>query len=317
MQVRTELPIKREEQTVIALGNFDGVHLGHRKLLHSGLGEARRLEVKFSVLVFDPHPLKVLFPELGVKLITTVKERLKIFESLGVDTVYLLPFTRQLADIPPQSFVEEFLLPLGVVHTVVGFNYSFGAKGLGTPANLQHFGLKYNFGVSVLQAQTVNGRVVSSSSIRKAIAEGDIFTAREMLGRVPCLCGTVVQGEQRGRQLGYPTANIMPPDDLLIPKRGVYAVWAELEGKLVKGMMNIGMKPTFHNMFETTIEVHFFDLNRDLYGKNMTIYIHKRLRDERRFAGISELCRQLEIDANQARISLQKNISLLEYSSMK
>lgn len=298
MQVMSDLP-GRESQCVVALGNFDGVHLGHRKLLESGLTESRRLGLPLAVLVFHPHPLQVLFPEHGLKLLTTQAERLKIFEKIGVDRVYLLSFTRETAKMSPEQFVEEILINLGAVHVVVGFNYSFGSKGLGTPDMLGMIGERFGFTVSVLQAQLIKGKVISSSNIRKAMSQGDINLAQEMLGRHPCLCGTVIHGEERGRTLGYPTANLLSPKELIIPKRGVYAIQASVSGKKVYGMMNIGMKPTFHAEFSTTIEIHFLNFNGDLYGQDLKIEIIERLRDERKFSGIDELKQQLGHDAQR------------------
>lgn len=305
MQVRTSLPTNKEP-CVLALGNFDGVHLGHRRLLEHGLGQAVRLGVGLSVLIFEPHPLKVLFPERELKLLSTTEERLLYLETIGVQTVYHLPFTREMANTSPEQFVEEILLPLGVVHVVVGFNYSFGAQGRGNPELIQALGKKHGFGVSVLHAQTIGGRVISSSSIRKALLHGDVILASSLLGHPPCLRGTVVHGEERGRQLGYPTANIIPAEDYLIPKRGVYAVWANLDGKRVSGMMNIGMKPTFHDLYTTMAEVHFFDFSGDLYGSEIMVNIVERLRDERKFNGVNELLMQLKKDRVKAESALRE-----------
>lgn len=305
MQVRTSLPTNKEP-CVLALGNFDGVHLGHRRLLEHGLGQAVRLGVGLSVLIFDPHPLKLLFPEREMKLLSTTGERLLYLETIGVQTVYHLPFTREMANTSPEQFVEKILLPLGVIHVVVGFNYSFGAQGRGNPELIQALGKKHGFGVSVLQAQMIGGRVISSSSIRKALLHGDIILASSLLGRSPCLRGTVIHGEERGRQLGYPTANILPAEDYLIPKRGVYAVWAYLDGKRVSGMMNIGMKPTFHDLYTTMVEVHFFDFSGDLYGSEIMVHIVERLRDERKFNGVNELLMQLKKDRVKAESALRE-----------
>ena len=303
MEVRTSLPLEREP-CVLALGNFDGVHLGHRRLLEHGLEEAVHLDVGLDVLIFEPHPLKVLFPEQGVKLLSTSQERLLYLEEIGVRKVYNLPFTLEMANTSPEEFVEKILLPLGVIHVVVGFNYSFGAQGKGNPELLQALGQKHGFGVSVLQAQTLSGRVISSSSIRKALLQGDIELAKALLGRVPSLSGTVIHGEERGRQLGYPTANILTAEDLLIPKRGVYAVWSILDGQRVYGMMNIGQKPTFHEMYDTIVEVNFFDFQGDLYGREIRVFIEQRLRDERKFNGVQELLSQLAKDCAQAKVVL-------------
>ncbi|TGE31243.1 bifunctional riboflavin kinase/FAD synthetase [Desulfosporosinus sp. Sb-LF] len=304
-----------KEPCVLALGNFDGVHQGHRRLLEHGLEQAVRLGVGLDVLIFEPHPLKVLFPERGVKLLSAIQDRLRYLEEMGVHTVYLLPFTMEMANTSPERFVETILLPLGVIHVVVGFNYSFGAHGKGNPELIQILGQKLGFGVSVLQAQMLGGQVISSSSIRKALLQGDIRLASSLLGRPPCLRGTVVHGEERGRQLGYPTANILPAEDILIPKRGVYAVWAELDGRQVPGMMNIGMKPTFHDLYGTSVEVHFFDFKKDLYDREILVHIEERLRDERKFNGIDELLIQLKKDREKADYVLTK--ILLQHTTLQ
>ena len=305
MQVRTSLP-DNKESCVLALGNFDGVHLGHRRLLEQGLAQGVRLGVGLSVLIFEPHPLKVLFPERGIKLLSTTQERLRCLEMIGVHTVYLLPFTREMANTSPEQFVEKVLLPLGVVHVVVGFNYSFGAQGKGDAVLIKTLGHKHGFGVSVLQAQTLGSQVISSSSIRKALLNGDVQLANTLLGHPFSLSGTVVHGEERGRLLGYPTANILPSDDYLIPKRGVYAVWSYLEGHRVAGMMNIGRKPTFHDMYATIVEIHFFDFEGDLYGTEITVHVKARLRDERKFNGVNELLMQLKKDRVKAESILRE-----------
>jgi riboflavin kinase/FMN adenylyltransferase len=305
VQIIRELPPEPGEKCVLVLGNFDGVHLGHRRLLECGLEKAVQLGVKLCVLLFEPHPMKILFPERTLGLLTTQTEQMKAFMEIGVDTVFLLPFNRETAHTSPETFVKEILVKLGVVHIVVGFNYSFGVMGTGTPDLLQRYGQEYGFGVSVLQAQMLEGRVISSTAIRKALSQGDVSQAKRLLGRTPTLCGQVVEGEKRGRELGYPTANFRIAEDLLIPKRGVYAVWADIEGQTVFGMMNIGMKPTFHSEYQLTTEVHFFDYTGNLYGQELVVYIEDRLREERKFSGIKELKAQLERDEIMARKALK------------
>lgn len=296
MQIRTGLPEKNSRSCVMALGNFDGVHLGHRRLLENALQEARCSQVDLSVLVFDPHPLKIIKADKRIRLLTTKEQKLELLHKIGVDIVYLLPFTKAMADTPPRKFVVEFLLPLKVIHAFVGFNYSFGAKGQGKPADLQKMGADYGFKVNILQAQLIEGRLISSSSIRRALEQGDIGLVSKMLGRDPSLYGTVISGEQRGRLLLYPTANILPAEDLLIPKNGVYAVWADIANKRYYGMMNIGRKPTFHEVYHSTIEVHFLNYQGNLYGKKLDIHIKARLREERKFSTHDQLVRQLEED---------------------
>lgn len=309
MQIIRELPPVPGEQCVLALGNFDGVHLGHRRLLECGLEQAIHLGIKLCVLLFEPYPMKTLFPERVIGLLTTQVEQIEAFTEIGVDTVYLLPFNQEMADTSPEKFVTETLLRMGVAHIVVGFNYSFGAMGKGTAEDLRCYGQKYDFGVSVLQAQTFEGRVISSTTVRKALQQGDVAQAKKLLGRPPCLSGIVVEGEKRGRELGYPTANLHVSEDLLIPKRGVYAVWVDIDGKRLQGMMNIGMKPTFHSEYHLTIEIHFFDYTGDLYGQELVVHLEDRLREERKFTGIKELGEQLERDEILARKVLKEGQS--------
>lgn len=305
MRISHELP-GSAEPCVLALGNFDGIHLGHRQLLATCRAEAERLGIQAAVLVFDPHPLKILLPERKIKLLTTIEERLKVFSAMGIDRVYLLPFTRQFAEISPAGFASDIIRGrLQAAQVVVGFNYTFGAAGKGQPHDLARFGQEYGFGVRIVPAQIIEGRVVSSTGIRKALLSGDVAWAKKLLGRAPCLCGVVVEGERRGRTIGYPTANLQPPADLLIPKRGVYAVWAELDGKRLHGMMNIGMKPTFHEAYRQTIEIHFLSFQGDLYGRELTVHLEERLRDERKFGSLGELTEQLARDAEQASRILQ------------
>lgn len=301
MKVCSISPGQEYEPAVIALGNFDGVHIGHQRLLRCGLEKAKELKVRLAVLLFDPHPLKVLYPEKKLNLLTSSKERLRLFEEIGVDKVFFLPFTQEIANTSPQNFVERILLKIGASHVVVGFNYSFGAKGKGTPQDLERFGKKYGFGVSIVKAQKIDGKIISSSEIRRLLLAGDITAAKEMMGRPPKIVGTVVHGDKRGRKLGFPTANILPEEDLLVPKNGVYAVTAEIEGRLLRGMMNIGVKPTFNSQQEKTVEIYFFDYQGDLYGKELVVNIEERLRAERKFTGVEEIITQLNKDKEQAQ----------------
>lgn len=294
MELFTSIDIQRAKPCVIALGNFDGVHLAHRMLLNQGKALAEALKIDFSVLIFDPHPAKVLFPERPLQLISTCLSKEELFAQLGVDRTYRLPFTLQTAKMSGREFVTDIILPLQGKQLVVGFNYTFGARGAGDPQYLTELGHEYGFGVNVLQAQAnQGGEIISSTTIRRALLAGDVDKGKKMLGSSPCLKGKVVSGEQRGRELGFPTANLQIPPDMLIPKRGVYAGWIFYKGKSYAGVMNIGMKPTFHNQYDQTVEVHLLDFAEDLYGEELAIHIEYRLRDERKFSGIHELKQQI------------------------
>ncbi|NLI92182.1 MAG: bifunctional riboflavin kinase/FAD synthetase [Peptococcaceae bacterium] len=292
-------PGKCYDPSVIALGNFDGVHLGHQKLLKFGLQKAKSLQMGLSVLLFDPHPLKVLYPERKLNLLTGREERLVLFERIGVDRVFLLPFSLDFANTSPEDFVRDILLSLGAAHVVVGFNYSFGFQGKGNPASLEEFGRQYGFGVSIIQAQKLGEKIISSTEIRRYLIHGEIEMAKRMIGRSPNIYGEVVHGDGRGRNLGYPTANILVDEDLLIPKNGVYAVTSEIDRQLYGGMMNIGVRPTFTDEQEKTIEIYFLDYQGNLYGRNLIINIEARLRSERKFNGMEEIISQLNRDKEE------------------
>lgn len=305
------MPGKNYEPTVMALGNFDGVHLGHQELLKYGIEKAKSLNVKFSVLFFHPHPLKVLHPNRKLNLLTGLEERLLYFEKVGVHKVFVFPFTVDFANTSPRGFVEEILLKIGVVHVVVGFNYSFGSKGKGNPNDLIKFGQEYGFEVSVIQAQKIHDRVISSTEIRKYLLNGEIEMAKEMIGRSPQISGKVIQGDKRGRTLGFPTANIHINEDLLIPKNGVYAVTSNIDGKIFGGMMNIGVRPTFTTDLEKTIEIFFFDYKGELYGKELVIDIEARLRSEKKFNNRDEIILQLNKDKKEAVTILSPILKIL------
>ena len=289
------------EPTVMALGNFDGVHLGHQELLKHALEKAKALNVKFSVLLFDPHPLKILCPERKLNLLTAKGERLQLFEKMHVDRVFLVPFTPELAATAPRAFVEQLLKRIGVVHIVVGFNYSFGAQGRGTPQDLELYGQEYGFGVSIIQAQRIGDKIISSTAIRKFLLEGNIQAAKEMLGRAPQITGRVIHGDARGRTIGFPTANLQIDEDLLVPTNGVYAVTSKIGNKIYAGMMNIGTRPTFTSGSIRTVEVFFLDFSGDLYNFDLVIDIHARIRSEKKFRSSKEIINQLNEDREKTK----------------
>lgn len=302
-----ELEQAKLHNLVVALGNFDGVHLGHRKLITEAVRKAKEINGLSAVLTFEPHPLKVLAPERFPKLLNTLNQRIRHFASLGVDIVILLPFTRDLASSSPRHFAEQILFGrMHVAHVFVGFNYSFGHGGKGDPSRLRELGLQLGFAVSVVEPLEINGILVSSTEIRQFLERGDVEQAEHFLGYWPSLPGVVVSGDQRGRTIGFPTANVEPPEDLLVPANGVYAAWIELEDGMHPSMVNIGSIPTFKDWNETTIEAHIFNFQRDLYDQEVEVYFRHRLRDERKFNGVEELLKQLKDDEARA-YNLLKN----------
>jgi len=311
----TDLEKAKLHNLVLALGNFDGVHLGHRKLIEEAVGKAEEINSQAAVVTFDPHPLKILAPERIPKLLTTLDQRLNHFAELGIDIAVLLPFTRELAKLPPGEFVENILIGImKAAHVCVGFNYTFGSGGKGGPVTLRELGSELGFGVSVVEPQRVNGVIVSSTEIRGALERGDVEEAAQYLGYRPSVPGIVVSGERRGRTIGFPTANVKPPEDLLVPARGVYAAWVGVEGEIFPSMVNIGLKPTFKTWGENTIEAHIFDFDRDIYGQKVEIFFRSRLRNEQKFRGIDELFEQLRLDRKAAyKILINDKIPAFRY----
>ena len=285
----------------LALGNFDGVHVGHRALFE----EAHRLG-RPAALTFHPHPGKVLQPELAPKLITTLHRKLELLEAAGLEAAIVQPFTLEFARTPAEQFEAELFDRLRAAHAVVGGDFTYGARRGGDAAKLREAAARRGAGVHVVPPVTVDGVLASSTRIREYILEGRVGAARRLLGRYFDLDGTVVPGQGRGRGIGFPTANVDTQNELR-PAAGVYAVRARLldkggdePGRWRDAAANIGVKPTFGGG-EVTLEIHLLDFSGDLYGCALRVQFLERLRDERRFASIDELSGQIRRDIEAAR----------------
>ncbi len=292
----------KHSQLVIGLGNFDGVHLAHRKLISDLVSRARETGGTPAVFTFTPHPMAVLNPESAPPMILSPGMKRKIIAGLGVEVLILVPFTLEFARMSPEDFVKIVLCRhLGIQSVYVGYNYTFGHKGLGTPELLEKMGRNLGFEVVVIGPITVDGTPVSSTLIRNLMSEGNILEAKKFLGYCPFMEGEVVCGERRGNRLGFPTANLQVEPGLLIPGNGVYSVKAKVDGEIFLGVANIGVKPTFHDRFNRTVEVHLLDFSGNLYGKKIQVYFIRKLREERRFPSVGELLEQIRKDIHQAR----------------
>ncbi|MCY1035614.1 bifunctional riboflavin kinase/FAD synthetase [Corallococcus sp. BB11-1] len=282
----------------VALGNFDGVHVGHQALF----AEAQR-HAPASALTFQPHPGKVLQPDLAPKLITLLPRKLELLATRGLSAVVVQPFTRDYARTTPSDFESALLDTLGVGHVVVGSDFTYGAHRAGTVTTLREAAARRGAHVHVVQPVHVDGVVASSSRIREYILEGRVSAARRLLGRPFDLDGTVVAGAGRGRTIGFPTANVDTQNELR-PAPGVYAIRARLhseaDGPWRPGAANIGVKPTFGGT-EVTIEAHLLDFTGDLYGKELRVQFLERLRPEQRFGSAAELVGQIKRDVEAAR----------------
>ena len=289
--------------SVVALGTFDGVHLGHRAILGTAVTHAREAGLQALACTFEQHPIEILQPARAPRSITTVEERLALIAGTGVDGVVVLSFTPELAAVEPEAFVKEVLLGrLRAQQIVVGFNHRFGRGARGDAALLQELASRLGFQAHVVPPLTVGGVPVSSSEIRTALQRGDVVAAARFLGRPYAIGGTVTSGAGRGRTLGFPTANLAPDGNLLIP-RGVYGCLAHVDGVAHPTVVNIGVRPTFA---ETTlaIEAHLLDFTGDLYGHRMRLDFMLHLREEMRFPSVEDLKAQIARDVEAARVGL-------------
>lgn len=285
----------------LALGNFDGVHKGHQLLIRTAVEKAVAQGGESVAFVFDPHPIQVLAPDKAPRLLVTPQRKAGLLEKMGLDTLIYAPFTREIAIWPPLDFVQRILIDKFRVSDVcVGFNYTFGHRGLGTPEILQQYGEQLGFKVEILAPVVFNGEPISSSSIRKAMEDGDIDTAYQMLGYYPLVEGIVVEGEHRGATIGFPTANLGVKPAYHLPAKGVYAALAEVNNKVYQCVVNIGTKPTFHPQYPLAVEAHIMDFNGNLYGQSMRLSLRAKIRDEQKFASVDELIAQIARDRDRS-----------------
>jgi riboflavin kinase/FMN adenylyltransferase len=288
-------------RTVVTIGNFDGVHLGHRAILARVVQRARELEAQSVAVTFEPHPLRVLRPEVDMPLLTTPAQKIKFLEMAGLEAVVVLPFTPEFAGLPARQFVQRYFLErLRIREVVVGHDYCFGRGREGNIELLEAMGRQHGFTVQVVWAVELEGAVVSSSLIRAMLRLGKVAEAARLLGRTYEVQGKVVPGKGRGAKLlGVPTANILPENELL-PATGIYAVRVHRGEEIIPGAANIGTCPTFENS-EFSLEVHLLDFAGDLYDENLGVEFVARLREERRFPSIEALAGQIQADIIAAR----------------
>ena len=286
-----------KKSTIITIGTFDGVHLGHQKILKKLNVEAENNGLESSVLTFFPHPRTVLNPNSSLKLINTIEERISLFKKSKIDNLIVHPFTKEFSELDSEDYVKNILVDqLKAKIVLIGYDHKFGKNRTADINNLKEYGIKYNFEVIEIKAEEINDIAISSTKIRNSIEEGDIQLTNSYLGYEFSFFGKVVKGNSIGKTLGFPTANIKIGTDLkLIPKNGVYLISTIMNQKIIFGMMNIGIKPTTNENIKS-IEVNLFDFNQDLYDTNITIYIKQFLREEIKFDSLNELKLQIEKD---------------------
>ena len=283
--------------TAITIGTFDGVHIGHQKILERLINDAKDLKYKSTVLTFFPHPRMVLQQDHSIKLLNTIEEKSVILKKMGLDCLIIHPFSKEFSRLTATEFVRDLLVDsLNIKKITIGYDHRFGRNRTANISDLIHFGDTYDFEVAQINAQEIDAVSVSSTKIRTALLNGDIITANKYLGYAYMLSGSIKRGKGIGRQLNFPTANLQIKEDYkLIPKNGAYVVQSTLNNKKVYGMMNIGFNPTVNGKSQS-IEIHFFDIDQDLYDKNIQVQLLHRLRDEYKFDSVAHLKEQLKKD---------------------
>lgn len=288
--------VRRESNTTLTVGTFDGVHAGHRVLIKTVVKEAEKSGGRSVIVTFDPHPREIINPgESGIKLLSSLKERCELLADLGIDEMVVIPFDRDFSLLTSEEFVKTIIWEkIGVSNFIIGYDHHFGRDREGTIDTVKRLGVELGFRSQVVSKQEVGDKTVSSTAIRKAIQEsGDMTQAAKFLERYYLLNGRVVHGDKRGKSLGFPTANIQPENrSKIIPRKGVYAVWIRVDESYYRGMMNIGERPTFEEA-NFSIEVHILDFDEDIYGREIQVQFVERIRDEIVFNGKNELIKQL------------------------
>ncbi len=302
----SEVPINKN--TILTLGTFDGLHLGHKRIIDNVNQKAAQYDGRSFLVTFNPHPRNVVSKDFKLKLLTTLDEKIKILEQLGVQNLLVINFTKKFSQLNSDEFFLNYIVEgIGLREIIIGYDHHFGKGRSGNKETLMEMGKEYNFDVSTVAAIKIDDETVSSTKIRATLNEGDIKRANQFLGRPYSFNGIVVSGDKRGRALGFPTANIKISDDeKLLPKLGIYAVEFLLEGEKLKGVMSIGKRPTFYEAGEITSEVYIFNFNKDIYGKKVSVNIIEHIRGEEKFDTAEALIAQMEKDKKAAFDILNK-----------
>lgn len=297
------------KKTIVTIGTFDGVHIGHQKIIEKLIQETKKADCESLILTFFPHPRMVLNGSSSIKLLNTINEKSILLEKMGLDNLVVHPFDKKFSNLSAEEFVKTILVDsFNLKKIIIGYDHRFGNNRAANIDDLISFGKKYDFEVEQISAQEIDSVSVSSTKIRDAITDGNMIVANEFLGYDYILSGKIITGKQLGRTIGFPTANIKIEENYkLIPKNGVYIVKSHLQEKTVFGIMNIGLNPTV-NGEDLSIEVHFLDFEADLYNKNITVSVIARIRDEQKFTSIDLLKAQIQEDKNYAISFIKKRI---------
>ncbi|HWU85137.1 MAG TPA: bifunctional riboflavin kinase/FAD synthetase [Rhodocyclaceae bacterium] len=302
MIVYRGIPQQAQFATVLTIGNFDGVHLGHRAMLERLIAKARKVALPAAVLTFEPHPREYFAPASAPARLTRLREKLELLADCGVDQVYVCRFNARLAALTAEEFVEQVLVRgLGVRHLLIGDDFRFGQGRGGDFALLQQMGATHRFAVEAMTTLEMDGERISSSSIRAALASGNLERAEHFLGRPFFMSGRVMHGDKIGRTLGFPTANVQHARSRL-PLSGIYAVTVDGLGRTLYGAASVGVRPTIAEGLKPVLEVHLLDFEGDIYGRHVHVNFHHKLRDEAKYASLDALKAQIARDVEETRI---------------
>lgn len=295
------------KKTIVTIGTFDGVHIGHQKIIEKLIQETKNSNCESLILTFFPHPRMILHKKSPIKLLNTISEKSSLLEKMGLENLIIHPFDKEFSNLSAEDFVKTILIDsLNIKKIIIGYDHRFGKNRDANIEDLIAFGRKYSFEVEQISAQEIDSVSVSSTKIRDAIANGTMAVANEYLGYDYLLSGKIIKGKQLGSTIGFPTANIKIEENYkLIPKNGVYVVKSHLQGKTVFGIMNIGLNPTVNGEY-LSIEVHFLDFNADLYNTQISVSVIARIRDEEKFTSLDLLKTQIQKDKNYAISIIEK-----------
>ncbi|WP_339887327.1 bifunctional riboflavin kinase/FAD synthetase [uncultured Flavobacterium sp.] len=299
----------KNKKSILTLGTFDGVHIGHQKILQKLVKQANANGLESILLTFFPHPRMVLKQDEKIQLLNTIEEKSKLIEETGVDNLIIHPFDSTFSELSAEEFVKKILIDkLNLAKIIIGYDHKFGKNRSADINDLIILGKKYNFEVEQISAKEIDDISISSTKIRKALLNGNIELVTSYLGHNYSFFGTIVEGKKIGRTINYPTANLQISEDYkLIPKNGVYVVSSNIDNKTIFGMMNIGNNPTVHGDSES-IEIHFFNFNEDIYTKKICVNLLSRIRDEQKFDSLNELKKQLDLDKKYSENYILENV---------
>jgi len=295
---RELLEVVRDDNNIVTLGTFDGIHLGHKKIINEVVKKATDYGDESFLITFHPHPRKIISRGHNIKLLNTSTEKLEMFKSLGIQNLLIINFTKEFSKLSPEAFIDNYIVNgIGAKEVVIGYDHHFGKGRGGDIGFLKNKGIKSGFKVTIIPGFQIENTIVSSSKIRDALLAGNIVTVSKYLGRFYSFSGIVVQGDKRGRELGFPTANLrIENEDKLLPAIGIYAVEFIVKGNIYQGLLSIGKRPTFYDSGEIVPEVYVFDFNEDIYGENVTVNLVERIRGEEKFSSAEELIEQMKKD---------------------